>query len=142
MKNHKAFIVAITVVAASTGLAQYSVEPPAPAAAQRHVASHGRNFERIQRNYLLCLNSENVGVVESALGHVTYMRIAYPKLDLTVIQEKLLDLSMNGYSRPIRRKAFMALKVFANPSLYASAISAEQYSGDGLFEDIAGRRNP
>ena len=139
MNTFKTLICGLAVVAASTAQAQSTVESSTSGSLSQPIPAHSRNFDKIQKNYLLCLNSDNAGVVESALGNVTYMRIAYPKLDLREFEGKLLDLTMNGYTRPIRRKAFMALKVFANPSIFAGAVTAEQVSEDSLFETIAGR---
>jgi hypothetical protein len=100
------------------------------------------DFKKTAFAYLLCLNSPNQGVVESALGHVAFMRIAYPDIDLREIQEKVFDLSLRGATKPIRAKAFMTLQVFANPSGYKDAIQSNRGNGDGLFETIASRMIP
>ena len=98
------------------------------------------NFPRVEANYLINLNSEIPGVVESALGHVTLMRIAYPKQDLRKLGEKLYDLASRGATREIRYKAFVAMQVFANPAAYELSIVGRQSSGDGLLEEIAARQ--
>lgn len=95
------------------------------------------DFQKVGANYLLCLNSDLPGVVESALGHVTLMRIKYPKLDLRKIHEKLYDLASQGATQSIRHKAFTAMQVFANPSIFKGAIVAGQSNGDGLLEALA-----
>jgi len=95
------------------------------------------NFKRVEINYLVDLNSELPSVVESALGHVTLMRIAYPEQDLRRIQEKLYDLASEGATNCIRYKAFTAMQVFANPTAYKASIVGRDYSGDGLLEDLA-----
>jgi hypothetical protein len=95
------------------------------------------NFKRVEMNYLVNLNSAIPGVVESALGHVTLMRIAYPDQDFRKIQEKLYDLASQGATRSIRHKAFTAMQVFANPTAFKATIVGKQNNGDGLLEDLA-----
>jgi hypothetical protein len=98
------------------------------------------NFSRVETNYLNNLNSEVPGVVESALGHITLMRIAYPRQDLRKLQEKLYDLASKGETRSIRYKAFIAMQVFGNPGAFKESILGRDYSGDGLLEEIAAQR--
>ncbi len=95
------------------------------------------NFQKVQSNYLRTLSSNIPSVVESALGHVTLMRIAYPKQDFRIIRDKLIALASEGATQTIRRKAFTAMQVYANPSAFKEAIVAGQSSGDGLLEAIA-----
>jgi len=95
------------------------------------------NFPRVEANYLLNLHSDIPGVVESALGHITLMRIAYPKQDLRLLHEKLYDLASQGATLSIRYKAFIAMQVFANPVAFKESIAGRHASGDGLLEEIA-----
>ena len=103
----------------------------------REIVRPPLDFPKVQTNYLRTLNSEIPSVVESALGHVTLMRIAYPKQDLRQIQDKLISLASEGATRTIRQKAFIAMQVFAHPLAYRKAIEDRQGSGDGLLEAIA-----
>jgi hypothetical protein len=98
------------------------------------------NFPVVEANYLNSLNSEIPGVVESALGHITLMRIAYPRQDLKRLQEKLYELASLGATRSIRQKAFIAMQVFGNPAAFKESIAGRQYNGDGLIEEIAAQR--
>jgi hypothetical protein len=101
-----------------------------------------RNLRAVEVNYLVDLNSNIPMVVESALGHVTLMRIAYPDKDFRKIQEKLYDLASRGATRSIRHKAFMAMQVYADPLAYKEVIADQQVSGDGLLEVLAERQKP
>ncbi|MCX6141958.1 MAG: hypothetical protein NTZ35_01940 [Ignavibacteriales bacterium] len=142
MKTHKFLTIGLAFVAVTSVRAQLPGETMDSAVVRQPASEHVLNFDRITRNYLRCLCSDNAGVIESALGHVTYMRIAYPNLDLTQIRKRVFALSMEGFTRSIRRKAFLALEVFADPSSFRNAIVSKRASGDGLFEAIARRMAP
>jgi hypothetical protein len=138
MKTHRALVIGLALTAAVAARAQDI------AALSKAEISHSReyspkvlNFQKVEANYLLNLNSDVPGVVESALGHVTLMRIAYPKQDLRKIQEKLYDLASQGATKSIRHNAFTAMQVFANPSAFKGAIVSGQTCGDGLLENLA-----
>ncbi len=141
MKNHRALVIGIAlsaaIVARAQDLAQVS---KAGTSHSREESRRVLNFQMVAANYLLDLNSDISAIVESALGHVTLMRIAYPKQDLRKIQEKLYDLASQGATRSIRQKAFTAMQVFANPPAFKEAIASRQCSGDGLLEDLAAQQ--
>ncbi|HTY38883.1 MAG TPA: hypothetical protein VMH23_17330 [Bacteroidota bacterium] len=137
MKAHKALVAGL-MFAATTALnaqdiAHYSTNVQK---GEMDVRRPTLNFQRAQSNYLRCLNSETPGVVEAALGHVTLMRIKYPQKDMNDIRMKLYDLASEGATASIRQKAFTAMQVFANPTIYRGVISEGQTSGDGLLETV------
>jgi hypothetical protein len=142
MKSHRFLAVALAFTVASSGQAQQQHTSSDSKVAEPRASHHVVTMAMIAQNYLSCLRSDNPGVVESALGHVTYLRIAYPNLDLREHEEVIFDLTKTGLNRTIRSKAFVALKVFADPSSFKSAIATRKDTGDGLFEDIAGRMMP
>ena len=138
MKTHRALVIGLALTAAIAAHAQDLAE------LSKTGTSHSReNSRRVidiqtaESNYLVSLHSEIPAVVESALGHVTLMRIAYPKQDLRKTQEKLYDLASQGATQSIRHKAFTAMQVFANPLAFKGAIVVGQTNGDGLLEDLA-----
>jgi len=141
MKTHRALVIGFVLTAAMAVRAQdLAVLRNTEASHFREESRKVLNFQKAEVNYLLDLNSDVPAVVESALGHVTLMRIAYPKQDLRKIQEKLYDLASQGATRSIRQKAFTAMQVFANPLAFKGAIASRQYSGDGLLEDIVAQQ--
>jgi hypothetical protein len=95
------------------------------------------NMPRILTNYQRCLDSDVPGVVEAALGHLTYMRVAYPKLELGTIRTKLEELAVRGSTREIRYKAFTALEVFGEPATFQRFVEHRDGNGDGILEEIA-----
>lgn len=130
-------VLATTVTAQAQDIAGMTMVKRSPA---RETARKTLNFPRVEANYLLNLHSDVPGVVESALGHVTLMRIAYPRQDLQLLQEKLYDLASQGATRSIRYKAFIAMQVFANPVSFKESIAGRESSGDGLLEEIAAQQ--
>jgi len=138
MKTRTALVIGLALSAAVAANAQdvAVLSKDGPSHSREYVNSV-LNFPVVKANYLLSLQSESVGVVESALGHVTLMRIKYPTQDMSRIQEKLYDLASHGATRSIRYKAFTAMQVFANPSAFKGAVVSGQTCGDGLLERIA-----
>lgn len=142
MKTHTIVALGLFFVIATAAQAQERHESPEPSVTGPKYSYQQPQLENIARNYLRCLNADNPGVVESALGHITYMRIVYPKLDLREIEQAVFKLTMTGTSRSIRSKAFLALRVFADPSAYRKVLASGEENAYRLFEDIAGRMMP
>ena len=140
MKTHRALVIGLVFTAAMAAQAQdLAVLGNGEASHSRDISRKVLNLQKYEVNYLACLNSEIPGVIESALGHITLMRIEFPKQDLRRIQQKLYDLASRGATQTIRHKAFTAMQVFADPTAYKSAIAGREYNGDGLLEEIAGQ---
>jgi hypothetical protein len=138
MKTTKALVIGLALTAAVTAYAQDVAQlSKADRSYSPGESYRVLNFQRVETNYLVNLNSPLPSVVESALGHVTLMRIKYPGQDLRKIQEKLYDLASQGATQSVRHKAFTAMQVFANPAAFSGAIAGRQYSGDGLLEELA-----
>ena len=138
MKTHRALIMGFALTAAIAARAQdLAVLRDAEASHTWETSRKVLNLPKYEVNYLACLNSQIPGVVASALGHVTLMRIEFPKQDLRKIQQKLYDLASQGATQSIRHKAFTAMQVFANPAAFKGAIAGREYNGDGLLEEIA-----
>jgi hypothetical protein len=140
MKTNKCFAIGLFFIAAATARPQDSgaLTRASDGNDQAKLYQH-MDFQKVSINYLYCLNSGVPGIVESALGHVTYMRIAFPKQNLRDIQAKILDLATRGTTRSIRYKAFTALEVFADPSAFEHAIERRGGNGDGLLDEIGAR---
>ena len=141
MKTHRALVIGIALIAAIVARAQdLAVLPKTEVSHSRENSRKVLDFQKVEVNYLACLNSPIPGVVESALGHITLMRIAYPNQDLRKIRERLHDLASRGATRCIRHKAFIAMQVFANPLAFEGAITSTQCNGDSLLEDLAAQQ--
>lgn len=137
MKRYSALIVGCVFMSIVSASAQeLAVRADGTGSRVRETVARVPDLRKAEVNYLVALNSDFPGVVESALGHVTLMRIAYPHRDLGKIQTKLYDLASRGATKPIRQKAFMAMQVFADPTSYKGAIADRQANGDGLLEAL------
>ena len=60
-------------------------------------------------NYLKALNSDNNGLVESAIYNSLMLNIQHPEFDITPIVKKLQDLALNGDTHLIRYKAYLSI---------------------------------
>jgi hypothetical protein len=136
MKTYKSLVTAIFVIATVVAQAQ---DAGTLANNERHT---GIPVPLIVKNYLSCLDSDIPMAVESALGNVTYMRIAWPREDLRNVQQKLAELTTQGRTRVIRYKALTALEVFRDPAAFRQFIEHRNWSGDGLLEEIGVRILP
>jgi hypothetical protein len=136
MKTYLSVAVVMVMMATSTARPQESRtlqgEKTPVSQSQQHMS-----MPRILTNYQRCLDSDVPGVVEAALGHLTYMRIAYPRLDLSTIHAKLEELAVRGSTREIRYKAFTALEVFGEPATFQRFVEHRDGNGDGILEEIA-----
>lgn len=138
MKTHTALFIGLALTAAISARAQDLAQlSKTETSHSREYPSKVLDIRKAEANYLSNLNSDIAGIVESALGHVTLMRITYPTYDLKRIQEKLYDLASQGATKSIRTKAFTAMQVFANPGAFKGAIVSGQTCGDGLLEELA-----
>jgi hypothetical protein len=141
MKTYKSLVTAIFVIATVIAQAQDvgTLTKNTSANNERHTRI---GIPLIVKNYLRCLDSDVPTVVESALGHVAYMRIASPGEDLRNVQQKLAELTTQGTTRVIRYKAFTALEVFGDPAAFRRFIEHRSGNGDGLLDEIGVRILP
>lgn len=102
--------------------------------------SHLRaNFEKVQRNYLAALASENEGVVQSAIAHVTKLRLVCPEREVRDLQTKISDLAVHGMTPAIRYRAYLASYVFDQPGLLLEEFKNDYRDDTELFNAIANR---
>jgi len=140
MKTYRFLAIGVAIAAVGAASAQTSEER---VVVQTAIFGDTRDqtldLKNIKNSYLRCLSSRNPGVVESALTHVTHMRIAHPQEDLRDVEVLLVGLATRGYTRAIRYKAFMAMRVFANPAAYKDVIDSSYSSSDNFFKVLAAR---
>ncbi|HQU74445.1 MAG: hypothetical protein KDI06_10715 [Calditrichaeota bacterium] len=72
-------------------------------------------FKKVQKQYSKSLAFENQGVVESAIVQLIVMKLRYPDLKMTKIEDDLRHLVLQGETSDLRYKAFVALYVLQNP---------------------------
>ena len=96
-------------------------------------------FKRAVDNYVVCLKSDNCGVVESALAHVVKLRLAFPNESFTDITREVTRLAASGSTSCIRFKAALTRQVFENTDLADLAGLPASSDPDAFFADLGMR---
>ena len=139
----RSVIIVSLAVSVSTIMAVWTPYKNAPLRSENTSSLKSRNpgldFKKVGTDYLVCLHSANVEVVESALEPIIFMRIAFPKEDFREIELSLYDLTSHGATRPIRYKAYLAIEVFANPLAFKDAVQLRHLTGEEFYAELAGK---
>ena len=69
-------------------------------------------------NYYTALNSDNEGLIESAIVNVVKLKMYSPDLNYSEIKDKLKELMEAGPSDVIKYKAFIALLYLEHPERF------------------------
>ena len=120
MKKVKAVLTLILIVALSaSAFAQAATLTGTGQLAQKLNNESGEKEEllidRAKKGYLHSLNSDNEGIVESALFYVLKFKLTYPGLDVSEIGERINEVAQNGDTPEIRYKAYIAVNYLNNP---------------------------
>jgi hypothetical protein len=94
-------------------------------------------IQKAIKNYAVAVNSLNDGVAESALAHLTFLRIDLPQLDLKKIEATMINLAETGRTPVIRYKAYLASIVFESPASFVKALNTEATNSDQFFSAVA-----
>ena len=97
------------------------------------------DLDKVEFNYVLCLESCNTGVIESALAHVVLMKLYAPEKQLDMLQAKINSLSVNGCNPTIRYKAYLAGLVYDNPEIFKSEQGRKFENPEDLFGSLSDR---
>jgi hypothetical protein len=138
MKAYTAIALGLTL-AASTALSQGSLQQVADdmpyfSTAESYATA---NLTQAKKVFKWSLESDNDGVVESALGHIAHMRIMLPQEVMTDVEEAVTELAANGRTPVIRYKAYLVSLVFDNPTRFGQTVLNTYASSDELFGVIA-----
>ncbi len=102
------------------------------------LSSHSEQYvQQAIEHYVPLLSSTNDGVVESAIAHLTYLRMGMPERDFKEARSIMNKLSESGRTTVIRYKAYLSTIVFESPELFAQGVSAAPTESDEFFNDIA-----
>lgn len=91
------------------------------------------------KRYLACLQSNNEGVVESALAHVAMMKLAVPGVKYDALKKKVSQIARNAATPELRYKAFLTANVLDQPEVFKSVIRESYSTPDELFATLASR---
>ena len=137
MKASTLLFVGITLACSSSLLAQSSEETRAyfpPAERFRSI-----NVATFDRMYSACLKSGSNGVVESAIAHCLWAKLALPEAEFDQIREGLGSLAVFGRTPSIRYKAYLAGLVFDDPTVFTGGTMRPYDSTDQLFTALSER---
>lgn len=97
------------------------------------------NPKQIEKSYLQCLMSDNDGVVESALGHVTQMKLCLVDQEFPAIEEMVNNLLVSGRTPAVRAKAHLASLVYRSPEIFMAERTRDFRTPRELFATLAER---
>jgi hypothetical protein len=100
----------------------------------RHKCSDLANAEQ---RYVLCLESDNTGVIESALAHAVNMKLICPSVEFRKLKAEISNLSKNGSTPVTRYKAYLAGLVFENAPMFSRVRQAGYETPEELFRSVA-----
>jgi hypothetical protein len=75
-------------------------------------------WERAPANYLVALQKDNLGVVESAMINIMKLRTVYPEGDYDEICAQLEKLQNNGKTKSIRFMAYITCNYINSPDRF------------------------
>jgi hypothetical protein len=76
-------------------------------------------------NYYKALNSENTGLIESAIVNIVKLKMYSPCMDYSRITDRLEELTESGPSDVIKYKSFIAILYLEHPERF-NWISADE----------------
>jgi len=78
----------------------------------------GPALQNAEKNYLIGLNHQNPGVVESAIINTMVLKLYYPEKDFSNIIIKLDNISLENPEKIVRVKAFIASNYLKHPDRF------------------------
>ncbi|MCB2204370.1 hypothetical protein KQI65_06430 [bacterium] len=113
MKRYLPLLITLLFVTVHLSAQQPVGEQPAM---PRLGAADKPSLDLAAANYALALQSDNDGLVESALYYLTCMRLAYPTYNLDEVSTLVDSLVTEGKTESIRFKAYLTSAVFDAPA--------------------------
>lgn len=86
-----------------------------------------------------CLTTNNEGVQESAMAHLTMLKLMMPSVAEEAITHRLEALSTDAPAPGTRFKAYIASQVYRTPELFANERENNYRNGEELFNALAVR---
>ena len=87
-------------------------------------------------NYYKALNSDNHGMVESAIENLVKLKLFAPDLDFSKVAEKLDQLTEDGQTIQIKYKAFVANLYLESPEKFNWLSSEDKDKQVKLFDTM------
>ncbi len=96
-------------------------------------------IDQVVKNFQANLTSPIPGIVETTLGHIIWLRLVRPDVDLNSLQDAIVDVADNGPTAAIRYRASLASMVLYSPSLFASLKERSYARANDLFAGVSGK---
>ena len=90
-------------------------------------------------NYYHALNSDNQGLIESAIVGIVKLKMYAPGMDYSQIQDKLNELMENGPTDVIKYKSFIAVLYIEDPERFKWISAAQDPSKITTIDEIFAR---
>ena len=97
------------------------------------------DYAVLEKKYAACLNSENDGVVESALAHMAIFKLMYPIKEFRTLQRAIETAAHQHPSLEIRAKAKLVMALYETPEIFVSEARTDYASPTELFETLASK---
>lgn len=92
--------------------------------------------QRALPNYYKALNSDNHGMVESAIENLVKLKLYAPDLDYKKVAEKLDQLTEDGQTVQIKYKAFVANLYLESPEKFNWISSEDKDKQANMFDTM------
>lgn len=126
MKTWSLILAGMLLMAVGTSTGQTTVE-----------RSQQIKVEKAEKNYLHCLNSATDAIVESALGGIVSLKLAFPEHEFAALEHRVEGLAVHGRTAAIRFKAYLTNAVLENPAQFGRFADLKPERNEELFYSIA-----
>ncbi len=99
----------------------------------------GLKIHQVMQNFEANLQSPVTGVVETTIGHIIWLRLVRPDVNMDRLQDELSDVAAGGPTASIRYRASLASMVLYSPTLFSSLLGRSYASANDLFATVSGR---
>jgi hypothetical protein len=124
---------------ASTAFSQDTTSPRSQGYFSGYESNMKARVDKIERIYLDALCDKNDGVVESALAHITRLKLYRPCSTCQELHQKLHSLAVMGRTPAIRFRAYLADLVVDSPELFTGEQRAEYRDPEEMFAALSVR---
>ena len=136
MKHRVLVLAGALLIGGASALAQQAGDPyvlyvPGPYA--------NLKINQVVKNFEANLGSPIPGVVETTLGHIIWLRLVRPDVNLNSLQDAISNVAADGATAAIRYRASLASMVLYSPSLFASLKDHSYVTANDLFTGVSGK---
>ena len=93
----------------------------------------------MEKRYFSALNEDNDGVVESALAHITRLKLYVPCATCDELHQRIHSLAVAGRTPSVRLRAYLADQVLDSPELFVSEQKREYKDAEEMFSALSAR---